>query len=548
MKVFFIVLFSFLSISCNVHVERNTLAELFPIITKKSTVSPTVSPTVPLSIPPTLSFSYSETNLKFFQNQGISTQVPILNFTPQSCTSSIPFPTGLLLDSNTCSISGTPTDYFLPTDITITASDGSSTVNTTIKLQVEPKLFTLQNGGSGGSLYTRGISYSGNYYYFSGSTNVGIDGLTQTGTYDFFFSKFDLSGNRLWTTIKGVAGSTVRSFGRHGIDSQGNLYVTGHSDGDVCGDGRIGTADVFVLKITVDGSIEYCKHFGVSGGSIIGYNIALDSSNNIYLTGTSDTNFGGSTRVGLLDLFLIKLDSSANLLWIKQFGAINAETYVNGINVDSSGNVYLAGNCWGSLFGNAEIGTYDAFVAKFDSDGNYLNSFYAGASGVGTLFRDVMVDGNGNVYGFGFTQGSILGNTLSGTEDALIVKLDSSLNIQWARQFGGVNGTATRGYGGEIDSNNNVLITGSTTGSILNHTLKGNRDFWLVKYDTNGNLLNSTQLGTTSATIFSLYIVRNVFDQIIHGGYISGTGYDGNTLNGTIDYFITTKASNFPQD
>ena len=527
MKLLIFILISLSNIFCNFNVNRNIIPEYLPILSK-------------LFYSSSLSIVYPSSTLQFTQNQEITTQTPTLNFSPKSCTSSISLPTGLTLDSTNCSLSGTPTYYFIPSDVTITASDGNNTASTIINLQVKPVQFTKLNGGPSGTLNSKGLTYSGNYYYLSLTTDVTVDGLSKIGTLDFIFSKFDLAGNRLWTINKGLSGLIVKPIGRHGIDSQGNLYVTGYTSGNLCGTGLVGTNDLFVFKISTEGSFIYCKSLGVAGGSIVAYNIVLDSSDNIYITGTSNAAFGGNTLTGLLDIFLVKLDSNGNHLWTKQFGAVNAQTYPYGINVDSSGNVYLAGHCWGSLFGYAEIGTYDAFVSKFDPSGNLLKSYSTGAAGVGTAFRDVVLDANGNVYTFGYTEGSINGNTLSGTNDALILKFDSSLNVLWTKQFGG---GATRGYGGLIDSENNVYMTGHTTGSLPGHTLIGARDFWLVKYDSNGNLLNSAQLGNTSATIYSLYVVRNVFGQFLIAGIISGNGYDGNSLNGTVDYLITTKSS-----
>jgi hypothetical protein len=159
-------------------------------------------------------------------------------------------------------------------------------------------------------------------------------------------------------------------------------------------------------------------------GNDVGRGIALDSSTNIYITGSTFGDLDGNTSAGLLDVFLAKFDSSGNPLFIQQFGTpFDDVSY--GITVDSSGNVYIAGPTFGDLDGNTSAGLLDIFLTKFDSSGN---NFFT--QQVGTPFCDighgVAVDSSNNAYITGSTAGNLDGNTSSGLLDIFLTKYNPS--------------------------------------------------------------------------------------------------------------------------
>ena len=74
----------------------------------------------------------------------------------------------------------------------------------------------------------------------------------------------------------------------------------------------------------------------------IGNSIAIDSSDNIYITGYTYGDLGGNTNSGNSDAFLAKYNTSGNNQWTKLLGT-SSGTVGNGIGVDSSGNIYFSG-------------------------------------------------------------------------------------------------------------------------------------------------------------------------------------------------------------
>ncbi|GAI21421.1 unnamed protein product, partial [marine sediment metagenome] len=109
-------------------------------------------------------------------------------------------------------------------------------------------------------------------------------------------------------------------------------------------------------------SISQFKKIKTWGGSDYdnGHKIALDSSGNIYITGAT-----ASYGAGSFDVVLLKYNSSGNLQWSKIWGGPNNDTG-DGIALDNLGNIYITGAT------SYETNLDDVFLLKYDSSGNLL--------------------------------------------------------------------------------------------------------------------------------------------------------------------------------
>ena len=94
----------------------------------------------------------------------------------------------------------------------------------------------------------------------------------------------------------------------------------------------------------------------------------MDSSDNIYVTGSTSGGLDGNTNSGDSDLFLVKYNSSGVKQWTKQLGTSSGD-YGRGVTVDSSDNIYVTGDTSGGLDGNTNSGGADIFVMQYNSDG-----------------------------------------------------------------------------------------------------------------------------------------------------------------------------------
>ena len=359
--------------------------------------------------------------------------------------------------------------------------------------------------------------------YISGYTEGNLDG-PNVGLADAFLTKFDTSGNELWSTQ-----IDTTSYDRSNsvvVDAAGNVYISGHTQGNL-GGSNAGGNDAFLIKFDPSGAELWTKQIGTMSDDR-SYSVAVDTTGNAYISGWTKGNLGG-TNAGLSDAFLIKFDTSGTELWTKQIGTMNDDKSWS-VAVDAAGNAYISGSTDGSL-GGTNAGLSDAFLTKFDPMGTELWS-----TQIGTTWFDycqtLAVDAAGNAYISGWTKGN-LGGPNSGRLDAFLVKFAPSGTELWSTQIG----TTTDDYSLSlaVDAAGNAYINGDTGGS-LGGPNAGSYDAFLAKFDPSGNELWTKQIGTSSEDHS-----RSVAVDAAGNAYISG--YTGGSLGGPnagdADAFLT---------
>jgi hypothetical protein len=165
--------------------------------------------------------------------------------------------------------------------------------------------------------------------------------------------KYNSSGTKQWTKQLGSSSSDV-AYGV-AVDSSGNVYAAGSTQGALDGS-NAGVNDLFVVKYNSSGTKQWTKQLGTSGEDFA-YGVAVDSSGNVYVTGYTEGALDGSNAGGR-DLFVVKYNSSGTKQWTKQLGTSSGDAAF-GVAVDSSGNVYAAGYTDGALDGNTNAGGGD---------------------------------------------------------------------------------------------------------------------------------------------------------------------------------------------
>lgn len=100
--------------------------------------------------------------------------------------------------------------------------------------------------------------------YFCGWVNHGgLDGNTLTGSTDLFVTKYDSSGAKLWTRQLGILNKTVQAYGV-ATDTSGNVYITGWTAGGLDGNTQAGIHDFFFTKYDTAGTKLFTKQLGVA--------------------------------------------------------------------------------------------------------------------------------------------------------------------------------------------------------------------------------------------------------------------------------------------
>ena len=262
-------------------------------------------------------------------------------------------------------------------------------------------------------------------------------------------------------------------------DLSGNVYVCGNTAGGLDGNTNACKKDFFVVKYDTSGEKLWTRQMGTTEDDIAN-GLVTDGNGNAYVTGTTSGGLDGNTYGGYGgDIFLVKYDTNGNKLWTRQTGTTFYD-YGNGVTTDGSGNAYVCGSS------NSAI-----TVIKYDTSGNTL---WTKMTNYGMPYG-IATDAIGNVYVAGDTGVGLDGNTNAGYYDIFVIKYDSNGNMQWTRQMGTAEYDWVEGV--SVDGNGNVYVAGETLGGLGGNMNAGYTDYFVVKYDTNGNRLWTRQSGTT---------------------------------------------------
>ena len=272
---------------------------------------------------------------------------------------------------------------------------------------------------TGGNQYDVTYAMAGNatHVLAAGTTSSSFAGQTNAGFSDAFLTKLDPTGATVWIRFAGTGGD---DYGRGtAFDSAGNGYLTGETSRSFAGFTNAGSSDIFVARYDPVGNQTLLKQFGTSGYDRP-YDVEVDASGNIYLTGGTSGNLGGQTNHGSSDAFLTKLDSAGNVLWTRLLGGTdNEESY--GLALDAAGHVWIGGYSYSSFGGHTVSGFEDAFVAEYDSAGSLLGTLFL-TSTANEVVNGLAIGPDGAAYVTGWTSGA-LGAPNSITPDVFVAKI-----------------------------------------------------------------------------------------------------------------------------
>jgi hypothetical protein len=331
------------------------------------------------------------------------------------------------------------------------------------------------------------------------------------------------------------------------VDTSGNVYVAGYSVATwgTPENPYAGNWDAFAAKLDSSGVRQWNTFMG-SASADYGYDIAVDTSGNVYVTGYSQDTWGTpvNPHVGALnyEAFAAKLSGSdGDLIWNTFMGAAGAGDRGKGIAVDTSGNVYVAGysqDTWGTPE-NPYAGDFDAFAAKLDSSGvRQWNTFM----GSGSIDRgeDIAVDVSGNVYVTGYSNATwgTPENPYAGDFDAFAVKLDSSGVRQWNTFMG--SGSNDRGCGIAVDTSGYVYVAGYSvaTWGTPENPYAGDVDAFAAKLNSSGVRQWNTFMGSAGDDDGGYGIAVDTSGNVYVTGYSNATwGTPENPYAGSYDAF-----------
>jgi hypothetical protein len=244
------------------------------------------------------------------------------------------------------------------------------------------------------------------------------------------------------------------------VDASRNVYVTGESIGSGTG------YDFVTIKYQPDGDTAWVRRYnGPGNGTDIGFAIALDGSNDIYVTGQIKGSGTGS------DYTTIKYRPEGDTAWLRSYnGPGNGTDYALAIAVDGSNNVYVTGQSTGS-------GTnYDYATIKYSPDGD--TAWVRRYNGPGNSLdqaQAIAIDDSGKVYVTGYSVGEGTHN------DYATIKYHSNGDTAWVRRYHRVGQTQERPSAIAVDDSGNVYVTGDGEGGGTDY------DYVTIKYYPDGD-------------------------------------------------------------
>ena len=316
---------------------------------------------------------------------------------------------------------------------------------------------------------------------------VTLDNLIKD-EYDNYFAGFTWTFRTYHETWQ--LGSTSADIGYSiAVDNYGRSFLTGITRGDLAEDGSDGSEDIFIASYDVNGNKSWVKELATpfnEGGRAI----TVGNDGNIYFTGYTYRSLPSTTSL-VLDYFLSKYDPEGNEIWLVQ-PLTDTDDSAEGIVTDIDNNIYITGMTSPA----GPVGLSHMFISKYNSDGQLQWRKEDDSEEIHAAY-DIDADSNGNIY----IASAALGSVTYSYYDIYVTSFDADGNLRWANKLSTGYYQSDYSKGISVDGNGNSYIAANSTGDLAGSGVIGSSDIYLIKHDTNGNLVSTQQIGTTSYDI-----------------------------------------------
>ncbi len=297
-----------------------------------------------------------------------------------------------------------------------------------------------------------------------------------------------------------------------------------------------GSADAWILKINSVGNIEWQKNYG--GINYDEANVIIQTSDGGYaFAGGSWSDLLDPVGFrGAIDAWIVKIDINGNIQWQKLFGSYGWDG-VTSIRQTSDNGYIVAASAetnTGDVTGNH--GFQDYWIVKLDSNGNIeWQKSYGGTKVDIVTSIEITTDLGYIIAGYSESNdGDVSGN--NGSKDYWILKTDISGNIEWQKSYGGHNDDNANSI--KQTNDGGYVVAGHSKGNVSNCSNIGNGGYWIVKLNAQGNIEWERHYGSLSSFEIANSIELTNDSSYIVSGYAYTNGGDVTGSHGNNDFWV----------
>ena len=349
--------------------------------------------------------------------------------------------------------------------------------------------------------------------FLTGWTDGSLAAASKGGR-DAFVRRVSRRGGVHWTRQYGSAGDDDAS--ALALSKPVAVYVTGSTDGlmGAPGEGSPGSTDAYIMRIDRHGRLTWAHQFG-SAGNEQPSSLVRDKSGQLFVAGETSGSWNGPNR-GETDLFVAGLNRSGIQQWTSQLGTAAIDRPL-GMALAPNGNLYVGGSTFGSMNQANLGGGGDAFVSRFNVNGQRQWTEQFGTEAMDEVLG-VAATPSGDVIAVGYTYGILNGDTNGGVE-GFVLRLDERQNRTWTHQLGPSPSDATAAVTGS--DTGDVYTVGTTSAALVGSGFGGD-DAYLAKYSASGTRSWVRQFGT-AGTDRALGVAATRGGDVIVVGYTDGS-------------------------